>query len=246
LRAAGAIAIVRGEGRSLAVDWGRYAELLELKVAESPLARSLDARSVAAITAIVAAPLAFSYCSPCRKADRPDMAQVLSRLRVPQIIGSKWLRGLVEQGHARSTIDALQAAGLLDFWDLHSGAAATLSPLAAERIGIELVELHQRDPVAIRWTVARPRRRVKIRQRFAVNQDVLLSVVDGAPGPVANAEAAERWTRGKPEVLDASSDAPLLLCGARVFIDPKLLKAPRGRPRGGRKNQNQCQRGSKS
>jgi hypothetical protein len=173
------------------------------------------------------------------------MSQFAARKRTPDTHGTPGMGPTSISGH--TLLADLETAGVLAPWPLHSGRCTTLSPWAAQQLGLELLELHQRDPVVTRWCIAQPPRRVKIRQRFSARQDILLGVVDGAPGPPEHAmavEARERWQQDLYVVEDYWSGKPLLLCGAEVYLDPrlKMIQAPKGRPRGSGKKQGKQRR----
>jgi hypothetical protein len=210
------------------------------KLSLSPLAASLTESEQAAVLSLLTAPLAYSYREPCKKADRPEFVAILRKLKTPRLPALAWLHGLIHGGHSDRTLKRLERAGVLYRWDLYSGTCVTLSCWAAELLGVEVRELLPDDPTALRWGLARPSVKIKVRRQFwSAREQILMGLIDGAPSPEANAMDAERWTHGKPEVLDVWSDEPLkLLGGFKVYIDPKLLKAiqvPRGRPNGQRK-----------
>jgi hypothetical protein len=192
-----------------------YSDLLTAKVQTSPLAAGLGDKALAALQAVVCSPLCFSFVHRPQKAERPEFLAILRKIGTPRLLATLWLRGLVENGHAEDTLRELESDGLLQNWDLHGGLAMSLTPWSAHALGVELVELLDVDPVVSRWRVTWPTQDLKIRRRsFDFTKDaILLSLINGAPGPVENAMAAERWTRGRKAVLDEWSERPLLVAG---------------------------------
>jgi hypothetical protein len=221
---------------------GHDTERLALKVAESQLAAGLTEPEHGVLTAVVCAPLAFSFVGPCSRKDRPEIIRTLRQLRVPRLVAWQWLRGLVEAGHSEDTLADLESGGLLQYWKLFSGLCITLTPLSAMLLGLELRDLRENDPTAERWMIARPRKIMVRRSVHATNNPAtLLNLIDGAPGPVDNAMAAERWMRGRKAVLDEWNELPrLVLGGFPIMRQTKTRKrkvgkkkAKRARQRGG-------------
>jgi hypothetical protein len=201
-------------------------QTLALKVAESQLAPALTEPQRSVLTSIVTAPLAFSFVKPCSRKDRPEAIAIMRRIRVPRLVAWQYLRGMVQAGHSEDVLADLEAGGLIQHWKLYSGLCVTLTPWCAKSLGVELMELREDDPTAERWVIARPRK-IKVRRPFAVHDyQVLLSLVDGAPGPVENAMAAERWLRGRKAVLDEWNDRPLLVAG-QFPIMRETVRRPR-------------------
>jgi hypothetical protein len=180
-----------------------YADLLAEKVKASTLAAMLGEKALAAMVAVVTAPLCFSFVHRPEKADRLEMIALLKKIRVPKPVVQLWLGGLVAAGHPEDVLADLEANKLLDHWDLHAGLALTLTPFAMALLDLELVELGS-DPVASRWSIIWPERPQKVRQEFPLRGERvgLLDAVDGRPGPEALAILNERGIKVGQPVID--------------------------------------------
>ncbi|WP_422930851.1 hypothetical protein [Singulisphaera sp. PoT] len=130
------------------------------------------------------------------------------------IVGGKlaWssAQDLASQGHPPEVLGALEAAGLVERWTLARELTWTLTPIAAQALEVELVEVgYQEDP---RWIPSgqAPRFAHAFRQRghYELKHPELL--LSKAPGPDV--------------LIDPETEDPLLLFGRTIAIDPRLRR----------------------
>ncbi len=130
------------------------------------------------------------------------------------------------EAEATDILAELDAAGWIQVWERAEGPAVTLTPWAAEWLGLHLVELVEGRP---RWAPiadqSPPIRtgRFAVRMQFAQPED-LGQVEDLAPGPELAAERAEGG--GSPAILLGTAAAwhrpaggPCPVCGGGGFAN---------------------------
>ena len=151
---------------------------------------------------------------PPRQAGRGAWAMELSeaeRGTLAVIVSGKmaWSSGpeLAGQGHPPEALRALEAAGLVERWTLARELTWTLTPIAAQALGVELAEVgYQEDP---RWMASHqaPRFSRTLRQRghYELKHPEMILA--------------------KPDVLiDPETEDPLLLFGRTIAIDPRMRR----------------------
>gem|GEM_PF-1920401 len=117
---------------------------------------------------------------------------------------------LARLGHTAETLEALEAAGLVERWELPKELAWTLTSWGAFKLGLEIVEVgREEDP---RWgtqaDVVKYHRVFRQRGHYEMKYPELLC--DPAPGPDV--------------LIDPISEEPLVLFGRTVVIDKRLKR----------------------
>ncbi len=136
-------------------------------------------------------------------------------------------------GPREPALDALadlDASGWLDPWETEGEFYVTLTPHAAERLGVRLVPAGRSD--TLRWVpIDDPQPCPRAAGRGQGDVDALDLIPDRSPGPDADAESAERAERmagGAHSTSDRTFPRPTILLGSGLTPWPGPLASKVG------------------
>jgi hypothetical protein len=113
--------------------------VLRALVERAPDAPGLDDRSRAVLARIVASPLSYALAAPPSPRVRQPLRAMLEAMRLAGPLVAAFLRGLAD-AFDLDMLAEVEGAGWIQSWPTDGMIAVSLSPLAAEHVGVELVE----------------------------------------------------------------------------------------------------------
>jgi hypothetical protein len=209
------------------------ADALVSLVDRAPAAPGLDDRSRAVLARIVASPLSYALAAPPSPRVRQPLRAMLEAMRLAGPAVASFLRGLAD-AFDLDMLAEVEGAGWIQSWPTDGMVAVSLTPRAAEHVGVELVE-RGLDGDESHWRPVDPRPRpIRSRPQYGTRRGPgwLEACVDPAPGPLERAiereeylEQERRTAAGEP-IRDEQTGAI-----ARERIRIMGVEVPRARRR---------------
>jgi hypothetical protein len=216
----------------------------------------LDHAERAVIAAVLTGHLSWSPIASAPEEQAGLVKLLRRRLKLPRAVAEAWASGLLAVGHDTATIERLMRTAWLERWTVVGGSYVTLTPWAAERLGVELAD--PRDDGLTHWDTPEPRKRIPVRVKkiqAATDELDLFGAVDPAPGPAQEAEDAEEYLmiqRVDPEsgkaLIDLNTGVPvmakMLLWGRPIAVEkPAQRKVNhRARAKGKKSKKGKCKK----
>jgi hypothetical protein len=218
------------------------ADALVALVDRAPAAPGLDDRSRAVLARIVASPLSYALAGPPSPRVRQPLRAMLEGMRLAGPLVAAFLRGLAD-AFDLDMLAEVEGAGWIQSWPTDGMVAVSLSPIAAEHVGVELVE-RGLDGDESHWMPVDPRPRpIHSRPQYGTRRGPgwLEACVDPAPGPLERAiereeylEQERRTAAGEP-IRDPESGKVLMerlrLLGQEVPRARKRVKVSKKKRR---------------
>ena len=222
--------------------------------AAAPDAPGIDARCRSILAMILSSPLALALAEPPGRAAREQLTATLTAMKVPPSGIAAFLRGLAVRFDLDDLANA-EHAGWVQSWPVGDVLAVSLTPRAAEAIGVELREIGS-DGDESTWFVndhapRRPYHLPRLRGHRVSDRETWLDTIeDSAPGPVESAIIHEEFLMmqaigadGQPDIDPETGKPcvePVVLFGRKIprartaratKAKARVRNAPRPEPR---------------